>query len=149
MTENIGKELRKEFFEVDPEKTFTIPRFQRGYSWTTEHVTDFLNDLDNRLDDKLPHHFGTLFLRTDDNSDEREIIDGQQRITTVVLYLIACRDFLKKYDPKEAIKFLKDNSHVKFNETLDVAIKLSINASKTDQSIRGVIRIIVAKSIKG
>ena len=44
-------------------------------------------------------------------------------------------DFLKKYDPKEAIKFLKDNSHVKFNETLDVAIKLSIDASKTDQSI--------------
>ena len=48
-------------------------------------------------------------------------------------------DFLKRYDPKEAIKFLKDNSHVKFNETLDVAIKLSIDASKTDQSIRGVI----------
>ena len=50
-------------------------------------------------------------------------------------------DFLKKYDPKEAIKFLKDNSHVKFNETLDVAIKLSIDASKTDQSIRGVINL--------
>ena len=50
-------------------------------------------------------------------------------------------DFLKRYDPKEAIKFLKDNSHVKFNETLDVAIKLSIDASKTDQSIRGVINL--------
>ena len=50
-------------------------------------------------------------------------------------------DFLKKYDPKEAIKFLKDNSHVKFNETLDVVIKLSIDASKTDQSIRGVINL--------
>ena len=50
-------------------------------------------------------------------------------------------DFSKKYDPKDAIKFLKDNSNVKFNEMLDVAIKLSIDASKTDQSIRGVINL--------
>ena len=50
-------------------------------------------------------------------------------------------DLSKKYDPKEAIKFLKDNSHVKFNETLDVAIKLSINVSKTDQNIKGVINL--------
>ena len=50
-------------------------------------------------------------------------------------------NFSKKYDPKEAIKLLKDSSYVKFNETLDVVIKLSIDASKTDQSIRGVINL--------
>ena len=50
-------------------------------------------------------------------------------------------DYSKKYDPKDAIKLLKDNSHVKFNETLDVAIKLSIDASKTDQGIRGVVAL--------
>ena len=50
-------------------------------------------------------------------------------------------DFTKKYDPKEAIKLIKDNSIVDFNETLDVAIKLSIDTSKTDQNIRGVINL--------
>jgi len=50
-------------------------------------------------------------------------------------------DFTKKYDPKEAIKLIKDNSIVNFNETLDVAIKLSIDTSKTDQNIRGVINL--------
>ena len=50
-------------------------------------------------------------------------------------------DVSKKHDPKEAIKFLKENSYVKFNETLDVAFNLSINASKTDQNIRGVINL--------
>ena len=50
-------------------------------------------------------------------------------------------DFSIKHDPKEAIKFLKDNSCVKFNETLDVAINLSINASKSDQNVRGVINL--------
>ena len=38
-----------------------------------------------------------------------------------------------KYDPKEAIKLIKDNSYVNFNESLDIAIKLSIDTSKTDQ----------------
>ena len=50
-------------------------------------------------------------------------------------------DLARKYDVKEAIKLLKENSITKFNETLDVAIKLSIDASKTDQSIRGVINL--------
>ena len=50
-------------------------------------------------------------------------------------------DFSKKYDPKDAIKFLKDNSQVKFNDTLDVALNLTIDVSKTDQNIRGVINL--------
>jgi len=50
-------------------------------------------------------------------------------------------DLSKKYDPKEAIRLLKSNSYVKFNETLDLAIKLSIDTSKTDQNIRGVINL--------
>ena len=48
-------------------------------------------------------------------------------------------DLSKKYDPKEAIKFLQDNSQVKFNDTLDVALNLTIDVSKTDQNVRGVI----------
>ena len=55
--------------------------------------------------------------------------------------IISNLDFAKKYDLKDAIKFLKDNSYVKFNETVDVAIKLSIDASKTDQNVRGVVKL--------
>ena len=50
-------------------------------------------------------------------------------------------DLSKKHDPKEAIKYIKDSSYVKFNETLDVAINLSINVSKSDQTVRGVINL--------
>tara|TARA_Y100000590_G_scaffold231246_2_gene260592 strand:+ start:321 stop:1022 length:702 start_codon:yes stop_codon:yes gene_type:complete len=50
-------------------------------------------------------------------------------------------DFAKKYDPQEAIKLIKENTKVKFDETLDVAIKLSIDASKTDQNVRGVFNL--------
>ena len=50
-------------------------------------------------------------------------------------------DLTKKYEAIEAIKILKENSYVKFDETLDVAINLSIDANKTDQNIRGMINL--------
>ena len=50
-------------------------------------------------------------------------------------------DFSKAYKPSEAIKILKDNTYVKFDETLDIAINLGINPEKTDQNIRGVMNL--------
>ena len=50
-------------------------------------------------------------------------------------------DLTKTYDPIEAIKILKENSYVKFNESLEIAINLKIDAEKTDQNIRGVINL--------
>ena len=47
----------------------------------------------------------------------------------------------KIYDPIEAIKLLKETSFVKFEESLEVAINLGIDSSKTDQNIRGVINL--------
>jgi len=54
---------------------------------------------------------------------------------------IADIDFSKSYDPKEAIKILKNNTYVKFDETLEIAINLGIDSGKTDQNIRGVINL--------
>jgi len=48
-------------------------------------------------------------------------------------------DLTKTYNPNDAIKILKDNSIVKFDETLDVAIKLNIDPKKTDQNIKGIV----------
>ena len=50
-------------------------------------------------------------------------------------------DSEKIYDPIEAIKLLKENSYVKFQESLEVCINLGIDANKTEQNIRGVINL--------
>ena len=50
-------------------------------------------------------------------------------------------DLTKVYEPIEAIKLLKDNSYVKFEETLEVAINLGIDSNKTEQNIRGVLNL--------
>jgi len=55
--------------------------------------------------------------------------------------IIESVDLTKIYEPLEAIKLLKENSYVKFKETLEVAINLSIDTKKTDQNIRGMLSL--------
>ena len=55
--------------------------------------------------------------------------------------LLESVDLTKIYEPLEAIKILKENSYVKFQETLDVAINLGIDTKKTDQNIRGMLSL--------
>ena len=50
-------------------------------------------------------------------------------------------DTSKVYDPIEGIKLLKDNSYVKFEESLEVAINLGIDPNKTDQNIKGILNL--------
>ena len=47
----------------------------------------------------------------------------------------------KIFEPLEAIKILKEKSYVKFNETIDVSINLTIDTNKSDQNIKGVINL--------
>lgn len=46
-------------------------------------------------------------------------------------------DRFKEYSLEEAITFLKENSTVKFDETVDIAIRLGVDPRKSDQVVRG------------
>ena len=46
-------------------------------------------------------------------------------------------DFLKDYDIEEAIELLKSAPKVKFNESVDLSVNLGIDATKSDQGVRG------------
>ena len=46
-------------------------------------------------------------------------------------------DQSKAYNMQEAFKIIKENSKVKFNESVDVSINLGIDAKKSDQNVRG------------
>ena len=81
-----------------------IPDYQRGYAWEKEQWDDFLEDIDALVDDSLQSHYtGTIVLYMPGNMQDREIkqygrrdqypvaevIDGQQRLTSISLYLAA------------------------------------------------------------
>ena len=79
---------------------FIIPIYQRNYDWKEEHCKQLLNDIleVSRMDVSERSHFiGSIVYITDSLlSDQKKmvIIDGQQRITTLTLMLIALYHFL-------------------------------------------------------
>ena len=82
-------------------KQYIIPEYQRNYSWTRQQWDRLWNDLisfipHTKLNPPRDYFFGSI-VRYNKNSfvpvSECWIIDGQQRITTMIILLIALRDF--------------------------------------------------------
>lgn len=77
--------------------TYRIPRFQRDYSWSEEEWEDLWADIQSvfSADGEPAHYMGYLVLQTADNRIY-EVIDGQQRLTTISLIVLASMRLLKK-----------------------------------------------------
>jgi uncharacterized protein with ParB-like and HNH nuclease domain len=67
--------------------TFHIPSYQRDYSWTTAQVDDLFSDIEEALETGSGHYLGTLVLAKDDKNPSHEVVDGQQRLTTLTLVI--------------------------------------------------------------
>jgi len=75
---------------------YEVPRFQRDYAWTEEQWTDLWQDIEEVIQQQDEEHYmGYLVLqRISDNTSI--IIDGQQRLTTITLIIIAALYQLKE-----------------------------------------------------
>ncbi|MGN8434601.1 GmrSD restriction endonuclease domain-containing protein [Helicobacter pylori] len=91
-----------DFIGKSQEKQFVIPIYQRLYSWEKEHCEQLWDDIIKiGGNDKANGHFiGSILYVRDGitHSSPLLIIDGQQRLTTITLLLIALRDHLNDED---------------------------------------------------
>lgn len=65
---------------------YIIPDYQRGYSWQDKQIEDFWEDITSASEKGVKHYFGTVYLKSKDGV--YEVIDGQQRLTTLFVLLI-------------------------------------------------------------
>ncbi|WP_187945164.1 DUF262 and DUF1524 domain-containing protein [Helicobacter pylori] len=90
------------FFEENQNNQFVIPIYQRVYSWGKEQCKQLWDDIIKiGGNDKMNGHFigSILYVRNGiTHSDPLLIIDGQQRLTTIMLLCIALRDHLNDED---------------------------------------------------
>lgn len=111
--------------------SFFIPPFQRSYAWRKPELERFFNDLvkivsselDVNTHDKLEHFFGTIVVKQESHgfADKSVIIDGQQRLTTTLLFLIALRDLENDVAKKS---FITNTYLTTPNSTFEYKIKL-------------------------
>lgn len=93
---------------------FAIPYFQRAYKWKPDRLTQLNRDLLNLVDETTDYHFlGAVIIHgrrsNPSDPDVYDVIDGQQRITTLFIYLCAVVKILckaKQYQEASGV-FLK------------------------------------------
>ena len=82
-------------------KIYSIPRNQRKYVWGEDNWKNLLEDLDFLRETGKYHFLGSIVLNSqpnpnNDDIEYYEIVDGQQRITTVILILIVIAQIFKE-----------------------------------------------------
>ena len=91
-TLSVNKKTINEFLSDSQKQKFLIPEYQRPYSWKEDHISTLFEDLveftQKKLTDKSQENYflGTVVYFVNENN-EREIIDGQQRLTSLLLFL--------------------------------------------------------------
>ncbi len=85
----------KEIFG-DTDSYYQIPDYQRAYSWVDEQIEALWNDILAAMNDKDESYFlGPMILvKTDD--DRYNVVDGQQRLTTLTILFCVLRDLYMK-----------------------------------------------------
>ena len=92
-----GAEILLSEYMTGAKRRFIIPVYQRNYDWKKEHCRQLFDDLVSlRRKGRKRHFFGCIVsvCDADSLSDEHLIIDGQQRLTTVSLLLLAMHNLL-------------------------------------------------------
>lgn len=73
---------------------FSVPDFQRNYSWTDVEIRQFWQDIETVLEGQSSDHFMGPIVALESASGRTPLIDGQQRITTLAILASVVRDYL-------------------------------------------------------
>lgn len=87
---------------------FVVPAYQRGYAWNNRTFSDFWTDLADLVDGKRQQHFFGQIVTLKSGENRFDLIDGQQRITTSVVFLAAINAVIEH--------FIRQNKDDRLNE---------------------------------
>jgi len=115
---------------------FTIPNYQRPYSWEEEHCTQLLDDLhtfafkDDDFDELPPYFLGSAVIIKRPNVRNAQIVDGQQRLTTLTILLSCLRYAI---DDKENKDTISDFIYQKGNKLKGTSATFRLKTRQRDQ----------------
>ena len=121
-------------------KSYKVPPYQRDYSWKTEHWEDLWEDLLSVDVSRDDHYMGAVVLESAERKHFR-IIDGQQRMATLSILILACVDYLHQLasegidtdDNRErASELERSYLGAKDPASLRITPKLQLNANDDD-----------------
>ena len=127
--------INRQFVEIiNGNKQFIIPVFQRDYSWTTEQCRQLWADIMRASNGDDGGHFLGSFVYVEGSVGAAFsswlVIDGQQRLTTLTLLLIALRDYIQETHwvgedptPKQIDAYFLKNEHETGNRSYKLVLR--------------------------
>ncbi len=128
-----NKPLYKDIIE-GTYKQYVIPVYQRTYTWEKKQCKQLYDDIITSIKQKRKHYLGSLVYSEKESTDDGEsftfcqIIDGQQRLTTVILLLKAIYDMIP--DKSNRIKIRIYDSL--YNKNCEEQYKLKLQSIDND-----------------
>ena len=124
---------------LNGEKQFIIPIYQRFYSWDIEQCRQLYNDIVSMQKNCRKAHFIGSIVNVVEHAtatgvEKFLIIDGQQRITTILLLLIALRDYAEK-NQDNTINIHRINNTFLKNEYVDGDERYKLLLTESDREI--------------
>ena len=109
---------------------YTIPVYQRNYTWEKEHCDKLFDDILNSIKLNKNHFLGSLVYSVSKRNDIKScpIIDGQQRLTTIMLLLKAIDDSIEDSSNITKMKIRKNL----YNELCEERYKLKLKNTDED-----------------
>ena len=117
-------------------KSFVIPVYQRDYAWKIENCQKLWDDLVELSKNKREDHFLGTLVTIASNFQEYSVIDGQQRLTTISILLVALLNFLKSKDEKTNDEINLENQITEFlinRYSSDEAKRIRLKPNKLDK----------------
>ena len=85
----------------DSKIQFIIPVYQRAYSWDKTNLSVFLEDIIEQCNQDNGYSYGNILLETVEDGKRYEVIDGQQRLTTLIIFMRALVNVLQRKGENE------------------------------------------------
>jgi len=98
---------------------FSIPPYQRPYAWTKDQASELLSDVlaflgngTGPINEVNPYFLGSIVLIKSEESPEADVVDGQQRLTTLTILLAVLRTLVGSEYASELTKFMYEKGDV-------------------------------------
>lgn len=83
---------------------YEIPKYQRPYSWTEDNVSELISDVADAFESDLIEYFIGSIITIEKGKKQYDIVDGQQRLTTLTLVFAGLRNLISNETAKAEIQ---------------------------------------------
>jgi len=100
----------KDIGKLIKDHQLAVPFYQRPYKWEDKNISDLFNDIHNAIsNDENEYFLGTIVFSKKEDSSELEIVDGQQRITSIVIFLSSIRDYFESNNKQKQASSIQND----------------------------------------